>query len=47
MDPIDFPAPSEGFVLTRFGVLSDHADFPPGPVLLDVGSADTWHLTIA
>src|SRR4051794_16056038 len=36
-----------GFVLTRFGVLSDHADLPPGPVLLDVGCAETWHLTIA
>ena len=36
-----------GFVLTQFGVLSGDGDFPPGPVLLDVGCADTWHLTIA
>ena len=37
----------DGFVLTQFGVLSGEQDFPPGPVLLDVGTADTWHLTIA
>ena len=37
----------DGFVLTQFGVLSGKQDFPPGPVLLDVGTADTWHLAIA
>jgi hypothetical protein len=36
-----------GFVLTQFGVLSGGGNLPPGPVLLDVGCAETWHLTIA
>ena len=36
-----------GFVLTQFGVLSGGGNLPAGPVLLDVGCAETWHLTIA